>query len=260
MSENEKEVEETMAEPENASEAAAVSNKKPVLKLYGTAAIAVAVVLLGVLYVTEKQGRSSTTLFSSIIEKQVLGEVVAEVNGTDITNGDLQNSIAQFNQLAVAQGIDSANPEVQADIRTQALDVLINTELLVQAAKERDISATGEQVAQRREGIIQQLGGEDVLQERMELLGLSDEDLMEDLEEEIIIQTLLDQVFAESDVEVSEEEISAVYASAGQEGAELPALEEVRDFLEQDLRASKEQEAIDSFLETQKTAAVISVI
>lgn len=224
------------------------------------AVVVVSLMILGVLYLLEKEGRSSTTIFSDLIERQQASAVVAVVNGQDITNAKLQTSIEQFIQVALAQGVDTADPEVQGTIREQALQVLINTELLKQEAADRGIDVTDEQVSTRLEEIETELGGEAALAERMTALGIEPAQLQKDIKDEMIIRSLLDQVFDAASIIVSEEEITAVYENAGGEAAGLPALAEVREQVEAQIIASKEQEAVDGFINELKAAAAIEIV
>jgi hypothetical protein len=81
-------------------------------------------------------------------------------------------------------------------------------------------------------------------------LGLTYEELEADIAEEVIIQTLLDGLFVEAEIAVTEEEIQSVYDAAGGTEAGLPPLEEVRDQVVAQVRSSKEQEIIDAYLST----------
>ncbi len=246
------------------TEAAPVATKssfcKPGMRRYVAAVLVVALIILGVLYLLEKEGRSSTTIFSSIIESQQANMVVAVVNGEEIVNSQLDTSIQQFAQVAVAQGVDATNPEAQAEIRSQALQVLINTQLLKQAAAEGGIVVTDEAVAERLETIKVDIGGEEILAERMSSLGIDEAQLQTDIKDELLIQQLLDTVFEKVDMTISEEEVTAVYDNAGGPEAGLPPLEEVREQIEAQLVASKEQVAIDEYLTELKDGAEIEIV
>ena len=245
------------------SEVAKSTTKKSSKRKYFVSFIVVAVILLGVIYLLEKEGRSSTTIFSSLIESQQANAVVAVVNGENIISSQLDTSIEQFNQVAAIQGIDVTNPDAMVEIRGQALDVLINTQLLKQAAAERGISVTDEEAESRLETIKEDLGGEEVLTERMNELGIGTEQLHQDIKDELLIKELLDQIFLESDISVTEEEVAAVYenakSAAGDEAVDLPALEEVRAEVEAQILSSKEQAAIDEYLSGLKSEAEIEI-
>ena len=227
---------------------------------YVAAVVVVGIILAGVLYLMEKQGRSSTSVFESFISSQEAGKAVATVNGNDISNAELNTSIQQFSQAAAAQGVDLADPEAQGEIRSQSLEVLINTQLLKQAALDEGVEVSSEVTEARLAEIETQIGGPEVLAERMATLGIDEDKLQQDIHDELLIQGLLDQLFAEADIEVTEEEIIAVYESAGGEAAGLPSLEEVRPQVEEQIRSTKEQEIIDAYLNELKESAEIEIL
>lgn len=99
-----------------------------------------------------------------------------------------------------------------------------------------------------------------MLNERMETLGLNREKLESDIRDEILIQSLLDQVFAAADLSISEEEVQSVYEAAGGQEAGLPELAEVREQVESQIRSSKEQAAIDEFLIELKEDAEVVIL
>jgi len=228
-------------------------------KGYTAAVVIVALIILGVLYFMEKEGRSSTKIFESVISGQESGEVVAEVNGEKIVNSDLTASVQQLTQAAEAQGVDVTKPEAQSEIRSQALDVLINTELLKQAAVEAGFEVSDEELESRIKTIETDIGGPEVLSQRLTELGISTDKLESDVKDEILIQKLLDSVFLGSGLAVTEEEINQMYDAASSSGTELPPLEEVRDQVEAQIKSSKEQEAIDKYLGELKAEAEISI-
>lgn len=261
MSENETQKstpEETPVKTESVPQQEASTKKSPI-KFYILSIAVVAVVIVGVIYLLEKEGRSATNFFGSYIAAQEDKKVVATINGEDIVNKDLETSIEQFSQMASSQGVDTTGADVQAEIRAQALDVLVNTGLLKQAAKERGLSISDEEVTNRLEEIKAELGGEEVLNERMESLGIGAEKLESDIKDELLIQSLLDEVFAEANIEVTEEEIATIYEQAGGGEAGLPALEEVSAQIEAQVRSTKEQEVIDGYLAELREGAEIVI-
>ncbi len=235
------------------------SSSKSKIKGYIIAVVVVIVIILGALYLLEKENRSSTNIFGAIIASQEANAVVAVVNGQKIINSKLDTSIKQFSQAATAQGVDITGADVQANIRSQALDVLVNTELLKQAATSVGINITDEEVSSRLETIKEEIGGEEILTERMNTLGITQEQLKSDVKDEIIIQQLLDKKFQEANISVSEEEILKVYEDAGGVDAGLPPLEEVKPQVEAQIRSTKEQEVINKYLGELKTGAEIEI-
>lgn len=257
---NHEEVKAETNEVKSDTVAPTVTISKSTIKSYVTSVVVVAVIILGALYLMEKEGRSKTNIFESVLVAQEAKAVVAVVNGDEIINSELATSIQQFSQAAAAQGVDISNLDALSEIRAQALDVLINTKLLKQQAAEKGMSVTDEAASDRLAAIEVDIGGAEVLAERMKSLGIGEEQLHNDIKDELLIQELLDTVFAEADVSVSEEDILEVYENAGGEGAELPPIEEVRDQIEVQVKTSKEQAAIDEYLAELKEGAEIEIL
>jgi parvulin-like peptidyl-prolyl isomerase len=182
-------------------------------------------------------------------------QVVATVNGDDVVGSDLRTSINQIAATAQLQGIDITDPNVQTEIQQQAVEVLINTALLEQEAAERGIEVSDEEVEARIEALVQEVGSQELLNERMEALGIDDDMLVEDVRSELVIQNLLDQVFSEADIVVTEEEISAFYESSGS----ADELDAIRPQLEAQLQVSKEQQVLDEFISELRTDAEVEL-
>lgn len=187
-------------------------------------------------------------------------QVVATVNGTDIVGADLTTSISQIAATAQIQGIDVTDPAVQSDIQAQAVEMLVNTELLEQEAEERGIVVTDADVEARIEALIQEIGSEEALNERMTNLGIDDDTLRDDVKSELMIQELLDQVFAEEDITVTDEEINSLYDNSVAGSTDAPDLAEVRPQVEAQIRASKEQVVVDEFISSLRTDADIEIV
>lgn len=223
------------------------------------AIVAVIALLAIVWYAMESTDRVDTSVFSFIEKAQLERQVVATVNEVEISAYDLAISKEQISAAAGAQGLDLADPDVQSSITEQSIEMLINTELLRQEANRRGISATDEEVEARYEQLIQEVGGEAVLLERMEQFGVTEEILMRDIRNELTIQALLDEVFAETTLEVDETEVAERYELAGGEEAGLPPLEEVREQIEAQLETEREQSIVNDFVESLRNEASIDV-
>jgi hypothetical protein len=224
-----------------------------------SAVVLVIVALIGLTYIMEKQGRINTGIFDGI-EKLVTGhKAVAIVNGQKITKNELDTSVAQISAGAVAQGMDSANEEMKLQIRGQALDMLVNTELLMQEAKERGIVVTEEEVEQRIGKLREDIGGEEVLATRMAEFGITEKILRRDVKNELTVKALLDQVFVEKGITITDEEVAAFYEQAGGKKAGLPAIEEVSEQIKAQIKSTKEQEQVTALIEELRGEAAIEL-
>jgi peptidyl-prolyl cis-trans isomerase SurA len=226
---------------------------------YAGAAVVLAIIILGLLFVMNKQGRVNIPIFDSIDNFSARQTAVATVNGVDISEYDFNVSVAQITVGAQAQGADLNDPELQNQINTQAMEMLVNTEILKQEAARRGVSVTEEDVTNRLTALEGEVGGADVLQERMTQFNIDNKTLRRDITNELTIQTLLDQVFEETDITVSDEEIDSLYTGAGGAEAGLPPLAEVREQVIAQIRTGKEQEVVTTFIQTLRETATIEI-
>lgn len=224
-------------------------------------AIAFGVVLVmggGLLYALEQQGRIDTQVFATVTQLINPAPAAAVVNGVKIPMEDYEKNIFQLEQAAVQGGSDPKNESIQTQIKKQAIDVLVNTELLRQAAAGSNITVSQEQIDARYAEIVEGLQGEDKLQARLAELGMTKEKLLSDIAGELLIQAHLMKAVDVTGVVIEDAEMQVVYdqANANPESP-LPPFEQVKSAIENQLRTSKEQELVNTYIETLRTAATI---
>ncbi len=247
--------------PEKAAEAAPVAKggKSTIPWIgYVVALVALLAIAAGVVYLMEKDGRLSTGIFVPA-DGIAPNSTIATVNDVKIKGSELSTSINQITTSASLQGIDTTDSAVQENIRNQAVEMLVNTELLRQEAGKREVTVTDEDVTARIDALVAEVGSQELLNERMASLGIDEKTLRRDVRSELLIQKLLDQVFADKNITVSEEEINNVYESAGGEEAGLPPLAEVRDQVVAQVKAGKEQSILDELLAELRAAATVVI-
>lgn len=115
------------------------------------------------------------------------GEVVAEINGEAITKEELY-------QEMLKQG------------GKQLLDRMIDQKLIQQAAKEKGVTATEEQIRERMDEMKEQLGGDASFQMYLAQYGITEESLKQDVRHQLLIEGLL-----KPEIKVSEEEMKAYF-------------------------------------------------
>lgn len=250
--------------PEKVAAASALSGLAAVIKkkwyISLAAAVAVLIVLAGLLYMLEQQGRVNTGLFDGVNRMVAMNKAVATVNDTKISQFDLEISMSQISAGAAIQGIDIADPEVKSKIQDQAIDMLVNTELLKQEAAARNIVVTDADVDARLESLKTDVGGEEILAERMAEFNIDQKTLLRDIRNELTIQALLDEVFKEKGTEVTNKDIQDFYEAAGGNAAGLPPLADVREQIEQQVRSNKEQEIVTTFVAELKEKAKVDIL
>src|SRR3989338_7858413 len=211
-------VTETVEVPMGTSEAAPTKFN---FKAYGAMVVGILVIAAGLLFVLEKEGRTSTGVFSGIISSMEEGKPVARVNDVEILMSDFTSSYDQLLEMSSSQGIDVSDPALLEQLRTQAVDTLVNAEVLRQAAIAAGMTAT---------------------------------------ENEFLIQGLFDANIDSANLTATEEELTALYDQAGGVEAGLPPMAEIKDQIEAQIIFDKEQKLISAFIESLRAEATIEVL
>lgn len=187
-------------------------------------------------------------------------EVVAVVNGVQVTNKEFQNSYAQVIQVASQQGADVNDASVQAEMESQAIDILINTLLLQNATEEAGYTSSDEEVATEMAALEAQYGSSEALAQAINENGLTMEGVMTDIRNRLRIDAYLASKIDESLLVVSEAEVQAAYDSFAGSTEEIPSLEEAYTSIEVQIAAQKRQEAVGVILIDLREKAEIEIL
>ena len=177
-------------------------------------------------------------------------EVVATVNGTEITKDDfVQTYQSQYQQMAMQQQSGGQAPD-EKQLKTQVAEQLVNNELLRQGAEDAGIKATDKDIDTTLDEIAKQsgLGSGDEVVSALEQQGISAEQVRQDAASQFAITTYIEQ---EADIaEPSDEELKAQYdamveqqSAAGGSAEEVPSFEEMKDQLAQQATMQQQNEA-----------------
>lgn len=191
-------------------------------------------------------------------------DVVAEVNGEEIAKADFESAYTgQFQQMAM-QAQMSGQEVDQAQLKEQVAESLVAQELLVQETENQEITASEEQINTTLEELSQQNGLEssEEFLAALEEQGISEDEVMEQVE----AQVKVDQLIASETGEINptDEELQTFYdeAQAQQEeagGEELPAFEEVKAELAEQVRVQKEGEAVQTLVAELREDADVTI-
>ena len=219
------------------------------------------VVVAGLYYYYQNREVDNVPVASSVTPATATEypDVVAVVNGEDVTSSDFVLSVNQVTQTATQQGADPSDPAVKAQIEGQAMDVLINTVLLRQAADASGITVTPEQIDAELSNITAQYESPEAFDAALTEFGLSNEDVRSDLEEKLVIDQYLQSNDAVAAVTVSDAEVQDMYDTLSAQGTGLPSLEEIRQPLEEQLLAQKQQQLISDVINGLREAAEIDI-
>ncbi|HSJ47141.1 MAG TPA: peptidylprolyl isomerase [Euzebyales bacterium] len=152
--------------------------------------------------------RISVTSPSSVLVAVVCTILVAACGGaagSDVaaTVGDVQITTAEVDEAyqqraegpaAASELAGDESGAVEEELKAGVLTNLIRTEVLHQAAEERDIEVTDEEIAEQRALLVEQAGGEEALQEVIENANVSDEELRANLRDQVIQNEITSQL------------------------------------------------------------------
>ncbi len=188
-------------------------------------------------------------------------DVVATVDGAEISREDYDRSAAQLSSVFAAQGVDVSDAEAAAAIQDQALNTLINRQLVLNAASEAGTSVNDETVEAEYQAVVTNMGGEENLSAAIASTGVSLDQFRDDLETDLMINAYLANKVGTDAITVSDEEVEAAYNTAAEGGAEgLPPLEEVAEVIRGQLLSEKQQAAIGAELERLRGEAEIVIL
>jgi len=172
------------------------------------------------------------------------GEVIATVNGEEVTRAEFEQALEQEKMQYEMQGIDLDSEEMSEMLRELEEHVLENyfvvPILLEQRAREMDITASEEEIEERYQEYATQFGGEEELEEQMAALDLSREELEQDITRELILHNYIDRYLEEylednpdekidrDDIELEAEEVENQYQQI------LDQYNQITEMLEED--------------------------
>ncbi|KAA0956711.1 SurA N-terminal domain-containing protein [Planococcus kocurii] len=191
-------------------------------------------------------------------------DVVAEVNGEKIDKKEFESTYTgQFQQMAM-QAQMSGQEVDQTQLKEQVAESLVAQELLVQETKTQKLSATEEQINTALEELAQQNGlkSSDELLTALEEQGVSKEEVMTQVESQVKIDQLVASETGE--IKLTDKELQTYYdeAKAQQEesgGEEIPAFEEVKPQIEEQMKAQKESEATQALIAKLREKAEVTI-
>ncbi|MEX0930696.1 MAG: SurA N-terminal domain-containing protein [Candidatus Paceibacterota bacterium] len=223
--------------------------------IYATIGIVLLLTLGAAYLLTQDMDNGGDTQPIENGEEQQTGPV-AIVNGEEIPREIFNQNLEQFR----ASVSETERESLDAQIQQQVLNTLINNTLIRQEIEEQGLTADDVAVQTEFEAIQENAGGAEELQTQLDAAGLTEAELRAQIAEQVVINTYLESVVNIENVEVTEEEIQSFYDELSAENQELPPLEEVRDQIEQQLRAQKQQEEIGTVLETLRADADIEIL
>lgn len=194
-------------------------------------------------------------------------EVVAVVNGEEISRDEFAEAYeGQLQQAMIMQQQGGGQELDQESLKQEVAQMLVNNLLLTQAAADAGIEATEEDIDATLEDVAAQngMGSVDELITALSQQGLSDEEIREEAAKQFELTTYIDN---ETDVpEPSEEELREQYDAlvaqqegTGEEAAEVPPFEEVRDQLAEQASSEQQNIAVQELVQTLQEQGEVTI-
>ena len=177
-------------------------------------------------------------------------EVVATVNEEEITSAEVSEVRERYSQ----QG--------QSPSEEKIVEQIIEKELLLQEAKKDVDIPTNEEITATIEAqLAQQNLTIEEYKEQIEERGFSYEERFKDFKEQMILQKYIQEMFAEKNLSVSDEEVEETYDTYKQQSPEgIPSFKELGPQIRTQLEQQKQREAISSLIESLKSEAEIEYL
>ncbi len=189
--------------------------------------------------------------------EESMENVVAKVNGNSISTVEYEDLVQMMVSSYESQGVDFTTEEGEKfleQIKSQAVNSLVQEEVLLQEAKANGFNASDETVDKQIEAVKSQFPSEEDFKTQLNNQNLTEDDYKKMIAKEIIIGEFLESEVKETPV--SEEELQSVYdqyieqiSQQAGEAAEVPSFEDVKDQLEMQLTQQNQQEQVTKIIE-----------
>jgi peptidyl-prolyl cis-trans isomerase C len=137
--------------------------------------------------------------------------MIAKVNGTPITSTQVEQELSNI----MAQYQNSVPPDqlqqLQPKLKTQALENIINTQLLFREADLKGIKPSSDEINAELNGIISRFPSPEAFQQQMTKVGISREQMLKDIEQQLKVNALVKEALVGVETIVTDEEVSKFY-------------------------------------------------
>lgn len=186
-------------------------------------------------------------------EKETTGDVVATVDGKDISKKDYDKELESMKATYEQQGMtaDQMDSKMLAELEQSVLDQMINAELLLQTAEKDGVSVAQKELDAELEKIKTNFADEKQYEDALKQNELTEKELMAQLKKQMTVIQYLDSKIGK--VEASDEEIQAMYDQYKQQAEgqkQTPEeLDKIKPELEQQILAQKKDEQTTKLVE-----------
>ncbi|MEW9502116.1 SurA N-terminal domain-containing protein [Jeotgalibacillus marinus] len=208
----------------------------------------------------EEQAAALEEMEAKLAEQQVdEDEIVAVVNDEEITGVDYNIALTSIQYEMQQRGQDPTSEEGIEQTKEQALDRLVIQTLVLQKAKEANMTASEEEIDEEYALVGEQYGGEEIIQELLEAQDIEIETFKEQIAESIQYAKYMDEAapITEEEIQAYYDEVAAEYEEGEAETEEeFPAYEDVSE----DIKVTLQNEPFAQHVDELKEEAEIEIL
>lgn len=176
-------------------------------------------------------------------DEQPSEDSVAVVNGSAITQADLDREMNRVQRQFLMMG-KPINDSQLAEVKKEALENLVDLELLYQQCQKEEIKVDEAAVDEQMTTLKKRFSSEDEFKDWLSKMNLSEAEVVSQFKKEMAIQQFIDKEFVQK-ITVPEEEIKEYYEKY------------IKDKIEQQLKQEKVQKEVGLYLEKLKEEAKV---
>ena len=191
-------------------------------------------------------------------------DVVAEVNGEEVTKDEFVPLYEAAFQQAAAQAQTSGQAPDEEQIKKQTADDLVSTELLVQEAESRGLEVSDDEIDAELEDIAKQsqMASADELLKAIEKNGMTEDQARDQVEMQALVEKLVED--EDGSTTPTDKELRAIYAKAkeqavGQQGQKIPPFAQVRDQIAEQAKTEQVGKVAQALLKDLRKDADITI-
>ncbi len=187
-------------------------------------------------------------------------KAVAIVNGETITRADFDERVEQTTEQYRSQGVDVTSITIIDQIKNQTIESMIDEIMLMQAASSAGIVVTAEDVSTRYGEIVEQFGGQEVVNQMLIEQNLTEEKVLKDIKQQLTIERYLLGELDTASIVISDEEVQEAYDQYSLTQDDLPPYEEIAEPIRQDLEQQRINQMVMEFLNNLRQNTRIDIL
>lgn len=211
---------------------------------------------------TKEEKAAAKEMQAKLSEQQVdKSKIVAVVNDEELAGVEYNAALKSIQGQMQQSGQDPTSKEAAAQVKAQALDMIVNQALILQKAKEIDLTASEQEIEERYTTFKKQFGGEKELKKAIKTQSTNIKTVKKQIGESILFEKYIDKVAPGT--EITDIEIKEYYdqvaAQSKVSGQKVPPLEEAGEEIKGILKDQQQQELLTTHINEIKPASKIEI-